>query len=66
MAEVDFPEPDSPTMATHWPGYTLNELLRTAWIGLPSSVVKSTWRSLTSSSGPTSCCMSSIFSSIVS
>ena len=20
MAEVDLPEPDSPTMATHWPG----------------------------------------------
>ena len=64
MADVDLPEPDSPTMATHWPGYTLNEESRTACTARPSSVVKSTCRSLTSSSGPSARCSWSSLSSI--
>ena len=67
MAEVDLPEPDSPTMATHWPGYTLKDELRTACTALPSSVVKSTWRFLTSNSGPWARCMASrLFSVFIS
>ena len=52
-AVVDFPEPDSPTMATVSPGITVNRPLRTAWIG-PSGVEKVMARSLISSSGRSS------------
>ena len=38
MADVDLPDPDSPTMATHWPGYTVKLESRTA-VTVPALVV---------------------------
>jgi hypothetical protein len=49
-AVVDFPDPDSPTIATVSPGIMVNPVLRMAWT-VPLWVRKVTSRSLTSSSG---------------
>lgn len=50
MAVVVLPEPDSPTIATVWPGYTVRFAPRTAGTS-PPEVVKVMSRSFTSSSG---------------
>src|SRR5215208_517408 len=51
IAVTDFPQPDSPTMLSTSPDSSEKETPSTAWT-VPSSVAKSTFRSLISSRGP--------------